>query len=306
MKRNRKKVHKYKKDITQINGNDEKKIVAIVRTKKGDEKRTAKIKASGIFKPKKLSGKDILQNISPSLSTSKLKHIKDPELCNSLKTFEERQLIRSYKFGVLYCKAGQTDEEQMFSNEHGSPDFEEFLDALGERVPLQGWPNYRAGLDVKAGSTGTHSVYTKFKTYEVMYHVSTLLPFSDVNTQQLERKRHIGNDIVVIVFKEGDQTYDPNCIKSEFNHIFAVVSKITKPGDATTYYRLELANKDGVPPFKPDLPTAAIFEKGDLFRDFLLCKLINGENASYEAPSFKIKIQRTRLALLKEIESKFQ
>lgn len=46
-------------------------------------------------------------------------------------------IICSYKFGVLYCKAGQTEEEQMFSNKDGSPDFEEFLDALGERITLK-------------------------------------------------------------------------------------------------------------------------------------------------------------------------
>ena len=31
-----------------------------------------------------------------------------------------------------------------------------------------------------------------------MWHVSTYLPFSDVNSQQLERKRHLGNDIVLV------------------------------------------------------------------------------------------------------------
>ena len=43
----------------------------------------------------------------------------------------------SYKFGVLYCKAGQTVEEQMFSNKTGSADWEEFLDVIGERVNIQ-------------------------------------------------------------------------------------------------------------------------------------------------------------------------
>jgi hypothetical protein len=50
-----------------------------------------------------------------------------------------------------------------------------------------------------------------------MYHVSTLLPFSADDTQQLERKRHLGNDIVVIIYKEGDTPYAPTTIRSEFN-----------------------------------------------------------------------------------------
>ena len=34
-----------------------------------------------------------------------------------------------------------------------------------------------------------------------MFHVSTLLPFTLGDAQQLQRKRHIGNDIVAIVFQ---------------------------------------------------------------------------------------------------------
>ena len=35
-----------------------------------------------------------------------------------------------------------------------------------------------------------------------MFHVSTLLPFTPNNRQQLPRKRYIGNDIVTVVFQE--------------------------------------------------------------------------------------------------------
>jgi RAP1 GTPase activating protein 1 len=70
------------------------------------------------------------------------------------------------------------------------------LEFLGEKIELKGWKKYRAGLDVSAGTTGEHSIYTVFKGYEVMFHVSTLLPFYSNDKQQLERKRHIGNLIL--------------------------------------------------------------------------------------------------------------
>lgn len=61
-----------------------------------------------------------------------------------------------------------------------------------------------------------------------MFHVSTLLPFSKENKQQLERKRHIGNDIVNIIYQEGGDplkpTFNPSAMKSQFTHIFAVVT----------------------------------------------------------------------------------
>ena len=55
----------------------------------------------------------------------------------------------AYKFGVLYCKLGQVDENAMFANVEMSVGFETFLNFLGERIQLKGWTNYRGGLDVK-------------------------------------------------------------------------------------------------------------------------------------------------------------
>ena len=76
----------------------------------------------------------------------------------------------------------------MFGNVSGSTQYEEFLDFLGERILLKGWKNFRGGLDVKSGTTGTHSIHTVHDKYEIMFHVSTLLPFKPNDPQQLERK----------------------------------------------------------------------------------------------------------------------
>jgi hypothetical protein len=37
----------------------------------------------------------------------------------------------------------------------------------------------------------------------------------------VERKRHLGNDVVIIVFRDSDVTepFDPSAIKSQFNRI---------------------------------------------------------------------------------------
>lgn len=49
----------------------------------------------------------------------------------------------------MYCRAGQSTEEDMYNNESAGPAFDEFLDLLGERVRLKGWEKYRAQLDNK-------------------------------------------------------------------------------------------------------------------------------------------------------------
>lgn len=37
-----------------------------------------------------------------------------------------------------------------------------------------------------ADSTGTHSLYTRYQDYEIMFHVSTMLPYTANNTQQVQ------------------------------------------------------------------------------------------------------------------------
>lgn len=60
------------------------------------------------------------------------------------------QLSFQHKVGVLYCKAGQSTEEEMYNNESAGPALDEFLDLLGQRVRLKGFTKYRAQLDNKS------------------------------------------------------------------------------------------------------------------------------------------------------------
>jgi hypothetical protein len=66
-----------------------------------------------------------------------------------------------------------------------SPDFEDFLEILGEKVPLKNFEGYTGGLDIKNDTTGTHSLHTTFKGFEIMFHVATFLPFFPKDKQQV-------------------------------------------------------------------------------------------------------------------------
>jgi hypothetical protein len=69
--------------------------------------------------------------------------------------------------------------------ERGSADYETFLQLLGNRVRLQGWEKFAGGLNVKNDITGTDSIYTEWRENQIMYHVSTLLPYTPDDTQQV-------------------------------------------------------------------------------------------------------------------------
>ncbi|KAL0850430.1 hypothetical protein ABMA28_012236 [Loxostege sticticalis] len=220
------------------------------------------------------------------------------ELQKDILLLEEQEGSVNFKIGVMLMKPAQKTDDEMLSNEKGDEKWDRFISLLGDKIRLRGWNRFRGGLDVKGDMTGSHSIYTMHQGHEIMFHVSTMLPFSKDNKQQLERKRHIGNDIVNIVFTEDSvhNTFNPQCVKSHFTHIFAVVSEVEGEG-----YRLSVYSDDTVPPFGPSLPCPPVFNDPQLFREFLLVKLMNGEKAAFQTPTFALKRQRTLDTLIRDI-----
>jgi len=89
------------------------------------------------------------------------------------------------KVGVIYVKEGQYTEEEILDNNDSSPLFEEFLQLLGEKVRLKGFDKYKGGLDTVHDLTGLYSVYTHWRGIEIMFHVSTLLPYEKNDPQKV-------------------------------------------------------------------------------------------------------------------------
>lgn len=52
------------------------------------------------------------------------------------------------------------------------------------------------------------------------------------SSPQLQRKRHIGNDIVALVYQEGQTPFLSDVIKSHFLHCFLVVRKTQRAEDS--------------------------------------------------------------------------
>ncbi|KAM9535040.1 rap1 GTPase-activating protein 1-like isoform 11-T18 [Salvelinus alpinus] len=223
-----------------------------------------------------------------------------PKASRLIVTFDEHVISNNFKFGVIYQKFGQTTEEELFGNSDESPAFVEFLEFLGDKIELHDFKGFRGGLDVTHGQTGTESVYTNFHNKEIMFHVSTKLPYTEGDSQQLQRKRHIGNDIVAILFQEENTPFVPDMIASNFLHAYVVVQVENACSDNVTY-KVSVTARDDVPFFGPALPDPAIFKKGYEFHEFLFTKLINAEYACYKAEKFAKLEERTRSALLETL-----
>ncbi|KAG8002498.1 Rap1 GTPase-activating protein 1, partial [Nibea albiflora] len=244
-----------------------------------------------------------------------------PKASRLIVTFDEHVISNNFKFGVIYQKFGQTSEEELFGNSEESPAFVEFLEFLGEKIELHNFKGFRGGLDVTHGQTGTESVYCNYRNKEVMFHVSTKLPYTEGDTQQLQRKRHIGNDIVAIVFQEENTPFVPDMIASNFLHAYIVV-QVMNPCSDNVLYRVSVTARDDVPFFGPALPNPAVFKK--VTKEYLLhvrvsalspiiwSRALNsmnsfllssstGEYACYKAEKFAKLEERTRSALLETL-----
>ncbi|XP_011692326.1 PREDICTED: uncharacterized protein LOC105452685 [Wasmannia auropunctata] len=240
-------------------------------------------------------GKEV--NINPPLTLGQL-----PDTPEELLKLDQVFIKSELKVGMIYVQEGQYSEEEILDNNDNSPLFEEFLQILGDKVRLKGFDKYKGGLDTVHDLTGLYSVYTNWRGIEIMFHVSTLLPYEKHDPQKLQRKRHIGNDIVCVVFLEADNTsFSPACIKSHFLHTFILVRVSPRIKRKITKYEVSVVTRDEVGAYKPYLWEQSVFEKGPMFREWILTKIVNGERASYSAPKFARMQERTRSQMLEDI-----
>ncbi|KAI3654272.1 hypothetical protein MP228_000991 [Amoeboaphelidium protococcarum] len=252
----------------------------------------------------KLSTKEVLCCLFPQCESAKLKEIDDPKLPFELLNMEEKLIQINFKFGVLYVKQGQeASEDEIFANTQTSDLYQKFLQSIGEKVKLKGFKGYRGGLDTTKDTTGLDSVVAKHKNMNVMFHVSDMLPLSQTNKQQLERKAHIGNDIGILVFKENSATpFSTSCIVSQFPHFFIVIEPAENPNpDGQPLFRVSCARKSDVPEFGPYPMEQSFFEMNKTLKDFVLGKLINGENAAQQSVKFTQLRNRTRKSILDDL-----
>ena len=145
-----------------------------------------------------------------------------------LVAYEKNEIVTQYKFGLLYATAGQTTETDYYSNAHLVPDLIELMVALGNFVELESWEGFNGGLDVSGKNiTGGTSLFCRFENfYDIMFHVAPLIPCEPNDEQHIGRKRHLGNDMVILVFTDSDIPFDPSGFQSHFNRTYSISNGI--------------------------------------------------------------------------------
>lgn len=91
--------------------------------------------------------------------------------------------------------------------------------------------------------------------------------------------------------------------RSSFPNIVRTSPRIKRK---PTRYEVSVVTRDEVGAYKPYLWEQSVFDKGPMFREWLLTKIVNGERASYSAPKFARMQERTRSQMLEDIVANLQ
>lgn len=166
----------------------------------------------------KNKARNILELLNVDTSNSILQTVSSSKLKKMIVQMDSDLNLNRFKFGIAYLDRFDTSEQQMLSNtfqdSSTSEAFSNFLNGLGDRINLKGWKSFAGGLDVSdEGLTGDHAIYSKNDSAEIIYHIVPWLPETETNNN-LERKRHFGNDTIVIIYSESLYAFEMESILS--------------------------------------------------------------------------------------------
>lgn len=134
----------------------------------------------------------------------------------AIKNLDRIPPYETHKIGVLYVGKGQTGKEaDILANEHGSVRYMEFLHKLGQLISLNEVDprgTYIGGLEV-SGEDGKFAYLWKDDVLQVIFHVATLMPTKPNDTACTNKKRHIGNNYVTIVYNDSGEDHQMNTIR---------------------------------------------------------------------------------------------
>jgi hypothetical protein len=216
---------------------------------------------------------DIFQNVySPFIFPFVPGQIVDPPIPlpeddmsrRAIDAFDRIPTVDGHKAGVIYIGEGQTSEKEILLNSIGSPDYTTFVSDLGTLVRLKGAKINAGGLDTRDDMDGEFTVCWRDRCMELVFHITTMMPTNgEDELTYANKKRHIGNDFVNIIFNDSGLPYDFDTFPSAFNYVHIVItpesraSFVQRRRDTVgldgrdRYYKVQVIPKPGFPDISP-------------------------------------------------------
>ena len=167
-----------------------------------------------------------------------LQPVKIPEddfVERALRNFDRINTVDGHKAGVIYIGEGQFTEAEILANTNGTEAYSAFLTGLGTRVKLQGAKFNTQGLDHESNGDGTHTYAWRDRATEMVFHVTTMMPTDNENDPKgINKKKHIGNDRVKIIFNNSGKPFIFDTFQSDLNAVNIVISPEAHASDTFT------------------------------------------------------------------------
>ncbi|KZT64852.1 hypothetical protein DAEQUDRAFT_732143 [Daedalea quercina L-15889] len=165
-------------------------------------------------------------------------------------------VIDTHKVGIMYVAPGQQDEAEILQNTHGSPAYSRFLEGLARLINLRGQKDvYAGGLD--PDEDGKYAYAWWDDTGQIVFHTATLMPASDPTC--LNKKAHIGNDYVRIVWNDSGMPYRFDTLATQFQFVNIVIEPHSRGAIAAfsnnlhenEYFKVTVQRAEGMTEFTP-------------------------------------------------------
>lgn len=187
------------------------------------------------------------------------KRITDPQVVNKFVTVLDRiPVIDTHKVGIMYVAPGQTHEVDILRNVHGSPAYTRFLEGMGRLINLRGQMDvYAGGLDPDEDGEYAYAWWDDIG--QILYHTATMMPTTEDDPHCNNKKRHIGNDYVRIVWNDSALPYQFDTLKTQFQfvniviepHSVGAIAAFSNNLHENEYFKVTIQSAPGMTEFAP-------------------------------------------------------
>ncbi|KAH9477021.1 Tuberous sclerosis 2 protein-like protein [Psilocybe cubensis] len=173
-------------------------------------------------------------------------------------TLDRIPVIDTHKVGIMYVAPGQSDETEILRNIHGSPAYTRFLEGIGRLIDLRGQKDvYAGGLDPDEDGDYAYAWWDDIG--QILYHTATMMPTNEHDPKCNNKKRHIGNDYVRIVWNDSALPYRFDTLKTQFQfvniviepHSLGSIAAFAKDSHEIEYFKVTMQLAPGMTEFAP-------------------------------------------------------
>ncbi|KAF8154068.1 hypothetical protein B0H34DRAFT_75597 [Crassisporium funariophilum] len=188
-----------------------------------------------------------------------VKKVTEPSmLAKFVNSIDRIPVIDTHKVGILYVAPGQSNEADILRNLHGSPAYTRFLEGIGRLINLRGQVDvYAGGLDPDEDGEYAYAWWDDIG--QILYHTATMMPFDLHDPNSNNKKRHIGNDYVRIVWNDSGIPYRFDTLSTQFQfvniviepHSLGSIAAFSNNIHENEYFKVTVQSAPGMTEFAP-------------------------------------------------------